>query len=238
MAINILFKDTEFTQEEIEKYTQKGVRLGYTYSKTKPKPFKNDSIGFIINKLYLNIAKDISYYLHTKHKVIVRYKDKDYRFYTPDDWSRTFQDPKDQLKTITISCELKQLFDEAYKEYKEAQIKKQKYWEYRRIADTFTDMPEISEIDRVLNAYSYLYDITYDPESLTEKLNAYTQIKYYLDNDIPYCNERPLDMQDEPMFEIIYIGNSNLFEDLIYKGQQNTQKINEILHNSVDLELQ
>ena len=110
---------------------------------------------------------------------------------------------------------------------------REKIEEFNKSKTEFLDTYKDHEIDEAfLNAFKFRYQIDYDPESMPDKLNAYNQLKFYIDNDIEYESPAPVIPYDETPFatmvdtsylsqveepDIESYGNETFLEDVVYK---------------------
>lgn len=204
-----------------------------------------EAVGIYLSKFYATTEKLIATLLYHKHNVTLKYKDKTYILNNIEEWRVTIQDPQDQIKEITVKHPLKQMFDDAKKEYITTQTQKKLKEEYLRFQ---VDVPK-DEVDSLLRAFAPLYEIDIDFTDRIECNKAYSQIQYYLENDIEYANEIPgIPPEDTPfagMFsstkptqydtgvEIIPVGNAELLEDLHYKCKHATVLLDNVISEMI-----
>ena len=172
-----------------------------SYDTKKWKERKNGKDPVLVTKHY------------TSHPITLKYGDKQYKLYRPEDWKYTHQDEKDQIKTKTERHPILIEYLENRKKLKEYREKRILREQYNLIFDNF-ELPEEHEMEDFIKQLAPLYEIDVDYEDNLSKYRAYVQLKYYLDNDFEYSR---------PASDVIImpVGNVNYLEDLIYK---NTEK--------------
>ena len=244
----IVISERPLTDDEIKSFRAKGYRIAYGYE--NPVIKYNESVGIILDVMYKSTMDLIDSLLYRHHRVTIKYEGSSYTLESIDEWKKSYQSDKDSLK-MTFECHpiYRQYLDKRneYFERRKTQGIRQQY----EIIYDYIDRDEIpndDELDNFLRTFGYLYQVDVDYTDRLSKLYAYMQLKWYLENDIPYVNE-PLSIaiEDEPMFnknmfvkipweepiEVISIGKEALFEDLIYKAQQDSTKISTILKENI-----
>ena len=173
------------------------------FNYTKLNDFKRgEAVGIYLHNLYYHTIDLIGLLLYYKHPVTLKYEDKQYKLYTKEDWTQTFQDPKDQIKTKTVRHPILQEYLDRQKAQRELLDAKRKYEKEQEALSNYTIIDE-PEVDRIVRPLARLYDIDVDYEDQLSKTEAYYQILYYLDNDIPYTNPAPVvSFEDEKIFNI------------------------------------
>jgi hypothetical protein len=229
----IIISEYTITQEQIESYEKKNIRFAYGYEfflddYQTPYIGNKESVGFLLKDLYKSTIDLIERLLYFKHKVTLKYDDKVDILYSLDDWKSTVQSSKDALHTTTKTHAIYQAYLDKRREYLEdkrvERIRKHNEFVLQELG---TDYDEA-----FLDTFRFRYQIEYDPESVVEKAQAYTQIKFYIDNNIEYSTPAPvIDYEDTPfrtMVDTSYLttveepdvesyGNENFLEDVVYK---------------------
>lgn len=243
----IVISEKKLTNKEIEEYTNRGYRFAYGYE--SPVIKYKESVGIILETMYKSTMDLINDLLYKKHKVTIKYQDLSYTLESLDEWQITHQSDKDMLKQVTYKHPILQIYEEKRKEYFEQRTIAKRKLQYEELTEEYgvANIPNDEELDGFLKAFAHLYQVDVDYTDNLSKLKIYYQIMYYLDNDIPYANEPiGIPVTDEPMFrpemfqtipyeepiDVIYIGKEVLMEDLIYKGQQDSTKIEKILQEN------
>lgn len=233
----IVISEYKLDDETIRSYRAKGYRFAYGYESPVIKP--KESVGILLDTMYKPTMDLIDTLLFRKHTVTIKYKDMTATLSSLDEWKRSYQSETDSLK-MTFECH------PIYKIYLD---KKAEYYEARKAAnirDRFdlvysyigtSNIPEDAELDNFISAFAHLYQVDVDYMDRLSKLTAYIQIKWYLDNDIPYVNEpMSISLDDEPMFrdlrfkippfeppiEEISFGDATYFEDFVYKNTESS----------------
>ena len=225
----LIISEKQFTKEQRKLYESKGVR--YTYGYENIYPHKGEAVGFILDKLYANTIDRIGYYLKTKHKVTIRYNENLYQLDNYDEWKKTYQDPKDQIKTKTeLHPVLKEYYDKRkeYFERKKDESIKMQYYAIYQLDPAYQNITD-EELQSYIKQVAPMYEIDVDYSNRLDMLRAYIQLHYYLENDIEYS--RPAsDIQ------IIPVGNPMLFDDLIYKVQNSSIPVDNIIQSMLKLD--
>lgn len=200
----IVISEYKLTKEQIAGYKAKGYRVAYGYENPSIKP--KEAVGILLQNIYPSTVQLINKLLYWHHTVTLKLDDKSYTLNSLDDWSRTVQDAKDQLKQVTIKHPIYQIYLDNRKEYiaKQKAIKLAKQYELY-----FIDIPE-EELTLFLSANAKLYGISVDFNDKIDMFRAYRQIKYYQEHDIPVEYEEPE--------EVEYFGDVTYLEDTIYKN--------------------
>lgn len=171
--------------------------------------------------------KKTTYY--PAHPVTLKYNDVQYKLYSLDDWKTTHQDPKDQIKTRTERHPILQEYLDKRKEYV---INAQAIKQQSRFATLYKDYPELEILtDEVLDAFintnAKAYEIYPASDDRYDKLLAYMQVKYYMDNGFEPTRELPEDL------EIISFGDLTYMNDIVYKCKYSSNSIDKILQDVV-----
>lgn len=190
-----------------------GLEVENVFDYSKLNQFKRgEAVGIYLHKLYYHTMDLIGLLLYYKHPVTLKYEGKQYKLYTKEDWSQTFQDPKDQIKTKTIRHPILQEYYEKQKEQKfiiqETRRNKYKLTEIAKY-------PEVSEevMSKLLEQYALLYQMDVDYTDDLSKTRTYYQIKFYIENDIQPDT-------DSLKKNIDSFGNENYLEDMINKHRE------------------
>ena len=214
-----------------------GLEIESVFNYTKLNQFKvGEAVGIYLHELYYHTMDLIGLLLYYKHPVTLKYEGKQYKLYTKEDWTETFQDPDDQIKTKTVRHKIYQEYIDRQKENKDILVAKRKYEHEQNALSNYVLIDE-PEIDRIVRPLANLYGIDVDYDNQLSKTVAYYQILYYLDNDIPYMNPAPvISIDDEKMFtvdmfnittdtttwdtDIEYFGDTTYFDDTVNKFQE------------------
>lgn len=227
----IIISEYKIPDEQKQRYKKQNIRFAYGYEDYQIG--SKEAVGFLLKDLYRSTIDLIERLLYFKHNVTLKLDDKVYKLNSLDDWKYTIQSPKDALKTRTQTHPVYQAYLDKRREFlnKQRAIKIKAKNQY--ILDTYKD----HNIDEgFLNAFKFRYQIDYDPESIPEKINAYNQIKFYIDNDIEYESPAPVIPYDETPFatmvdtsylsqveelDVESYGNETFLEDVAYKNFHN-----------------
>lgn len=229
----IVISEYKLSNEEINAYKNKGYRFAYGYEHPIINP--KESVGILLDTMYKPTIDLIDSLLYRHHKVTIKYEDKSYTLESLDEWKKSYQSDKDSLKMTSEYHPIYQIYLEKRREYFEQRKVNEIKQQYEIIYDYIKqdEIPNDDELDNFLRTFGYLYQVDIDYTDRLAKLYAYLQLKWYLDNDIPYVNEPlPIDIDDEPMFscrqfkkvsyeesiEEISFGDQTYFEDFIYKN--------------------
>ena len=223
----IIISEYKISNEQKQRYEKQNIRFAYGYEDYTIR--SKEAVGFLLKDLYKSTIDLIERLLYFKHNVTLKLDDKVYKLNTLDDWKYTIQSPKDALKTRTQVHPVYQAYLDKRREFlnKQRAIKIKAKNQY--ILDTYKD----HNIDEAfLNTFKFRYQIDYDPESMPDKLNAYNQLKFYIDNDIEYESPAPVIPYDETPFatmvdtsylsqveepDVESYGNETFLEDVVYK---------------------
>lgn len=163
-------------------YRAKGYR--YCYIWDNPYIKDGESVGFLLDKLKYQTIDKINNLLYYKHTLTLKLDDKVYKLSTLDEWSKTVQDPKDQIKTVTIKHPVLQAYYDNRTEYREKQQRKTLNDQYELVVSTLDNVPTEEELDIFLDRYAKLYSIYLKNATLVDKIRYYQQISYYLEHDL------------------------------------------------------
>ena len=227
----IIISEYKISDEQKQRYEKQNIRFAYGYEEYQIG--SKEAVGFLLKDLYKSTIDLIERLLYFKHNVTLKLDNKVYKLNTLDDWKYTIQSPKDALKTRTQTHPVYQAYLDKRREFlnKQRAIKIKTKNQY--ILDTYKDH-NIDE--RFLDTFRFRYQIDYDPESIPEKINAYNQIKFYIDNDIEYESPAPVIPYDETPFaqlvdtsylsqveelDVESYGNETFLEDVVYKNFHN-----------------
>ena len=227
----LVITEYKLTKSTIDFYHSRGYRVCNIFDKPVIKP--KESVGFLLDTLYKQTIELIEYLLFTKHTITIKYQDKSYKLTSLDDWKYTHQDEKDCLKQKSDKHPVLLSYEANRREYfdklRTYNLKKQ----YKILTEILEDISD-EELDNFVRTFAPRYQLDIDLNSKIDKLKAYYQIKYYIDNDIPYSNPAPVIAVDEvPLFkasmfqmdykanceeyDVTYFGNEIYLEDTIYK---------------------
>lgn len=227
----IIISEYKIPDEQKQRYKKQNIRFAYGYEEYQIG--SKEAVGFLLKDLYRSTIDLIERLLYFKHNVTLKLDNKVYKLNSLDDWKYTIQSPKDALKTRTQTHPVYQAYLDKRREFlnKQRAIKIKTKNQY--ILDTYKDH-NIDE--RFLDTFRFRYQIDYDPESVPEKINAYNQIKFYIDNDIEYESPAPVIPYDETPFaqlvdtsylsqveelDVESYGNETFLEDVVYKNFHN-----------------
>lgn len=228
----LIISEYKLSKELIEAYHSKGYRIAYGYQ--EPRIFKGESVGILLDNLYRSTIELIEQLLYSKHKVTLKYEGKTYLLESLDEWRRTYQSDKDQLKTESVYHPIYQDYLDKKKEYRDKAKIHRINTQFEALKHAFrTEFPSDEELDTIIKTFSPLYQLDIDYNDRLSKLTGYYQIKWYLDHGIEYVNPAPvIDYKDsglpfhfntgikssteEP--EIISFGDETYFEDFVNKS--------------------
>jgi hypothetical protein len=188
-----------------------------------------EAVGIYLRELYPATMDLINDLLYFKHPLTLKYGDVQYKLYSLDDWKMTYQDPKDQIKTRTDKHPILQAFLDKKKEYVLNEQAKEKQQRYNLL---YLDYPELEHLtdealDIFLNTNARAYEIYPSTDDKYDKLLAYIQVKYYMENGFEPTRELPDDMQ------IISFGDMTYLNDIVYKCKNSSKDIDTILQDVV-----
>lgn len=223
----IIISEYQVPTEQIARYQKQNIRFAYGYEDYYIG--SKEAVGFLLKDLYKSTIELIERLLYFKHNITIKLDDKTYKLNSLDEWKYTIQSPKDPIKTRTETHPVYQAYLDKRREFLDKQKADSIKSKYEFILDTYKDQ----DIDEAfLDTFRFRYNIDYDPDSIPDKLNAYHQIKFYIDNDIDYESPAPtIDYRDTPfadMCDTAYTttveepdiesyGNETFLEDVVYK---------------------
>lgn len=247
----IVLYESSLSKDKVAQYHNKGYRVASIFDDPVIKP--KESVGFILTTLYKKSIDLIDDLLYRKHCVTLSYNGKTYILHNHIEWRNTYQNEKDQIKQTTIRHPILQEYLDRRKDYFDRQLIKKKNKEYEQITSNLTEVPDEVELTSFLTTFAPLYQVDIDYKDSIQMMRAYMQIKWYLDNDIPYANDiKCIDYHDELMFQgmfkddyesvdgyqiIMYnIGNEELFDDIRYKCENDCTNIDRHIQNMLQLD--
>lgn len=216
------------SDEQLQYFDDHGVEV-YMYL-PKEEIERGEAVGFYLSKFKPYNADLIGYLLATKHNVSIKFKDKSFKLTHIDEWRKTIQDPKDQIKTISIKHPILEMFDEKRRE------KSQKRKDYKAKLKYNALVPDTipEDLDEYIQAFAPRYGIDYE-DTIVSKYQAYQSIKFYIEHNIEYSSPAPVIEPDEtPLFglkfnfehksveepDIESFGDEIYMEDFINKSLQ------------------
>lgn len=228
----IVISEYKLPQETIKEYLNKGYRFAYGYE--HPSIGSKESVGILLDTLYKPTIDLIERLLYFKHKVTLKFEDQVYKLHSLDEWKYTYQSDKDTLHTASYKHPILIEYQRRKKEYFEHREIKILEDQYAVIYEDYVDIPDDQELESFVRTFAYLYQVDVNYKDRLDLIRAYYQLKYYLDNDIPYSNEpHAISIDEEPMFNssqfkspeyqdeisVESFGNETYLEDYIYKNQ-------------------
>lgn len=216
----IALTENKMTDEFRNKYMSKGYRVASVFDRPYIKP--KESVGIELHTLYKTTIDLIERLLYFKHTVTLKFLDKVYTLNSLDEWKTTIQNPKDQIKTLTIVHPILQEYYNQRKEYFQ-RVSDNKRKEQYKVHVEGIDLPDKDELDNFLSTFAPRYDIPVDYTDIIDKARAYQQIKFYLDNNLEYTNPAPIiDVEYTPFANMVSINHNSLVEepDIEYFGNE------------------
>lgn len=247
----IVLYESYLSKDEVTKYHNKGYRVASIFDDPIIKP--KESVGFILTTLYKKSIDMIDDLLYHKHCVTLSYDGKTYTLHNYIEWKHTYQNEKDQIKQTTVRHPILQEYLDNRKDYFDRQKQDKRTELYEQITDNLTEVPDEVELNSFLSTFAPLYQVDVDYTDNIQMMRCYMQIKWYLENDIPYANDiKCIDYHDEPMFQgmfedspesiddyqiLLYnIGNEELFDDLKYKCEHDCTNVDKHIQNMLQLD--
>ena len=247
----IVLYESYLSKDMITKYHNKGYRVASVLGDPIINP--KESVGFILTTLYKKSIDMIDDLLYHKHCVTLSYNGKTYTLHNYIEWKHTYQNEKDQIKQTTVRHPILQEYLDNRKDYFNRKLIEKKTAEYEQITSNLTEVPDEAELTSFLTTFAPLYQIDIDYKDNIQMMRAYLQIKWYLDNNIPYANDiKCIDYHDEPMFQGMFrddpesvdnyqitvynIGNEELFDDIKYKCENDNTNIDRHIQNMLQLD--
>ena len=227
--MSIVLYEKYISKEDEIKYRNAGYRVAKILD--QPVIHKGESVGVLLDTLYKASIELIGDLLYSKHSVTIKYRNCTYNLHNIDEWHRTYQSEKDQLRLVSEYHPIYKEYLDKRAEYFQKQKEQSIKVRYECFVEGIKELPSDEELERFLNAFAYLYQIDVDYTDKLNMLQAYFTIQYYLENDIPYANEpHCIDYHEEPMFngiqfddsqaeefDVEYYGDQDYLEDVIYK---------------------
>lgn len=233
----LIISEYKLDQNTINNYLSKGFRVAYGYEKNVY-PHKGETVGYLLDTMYKSSIERIEYYLYTKHSVVLKYKNKNYRVDTLDEWKHSYREQgkvkyKKHELLIEYECKRRDYLDELDK------LKnKQKIEDFLEQYNT-RDIPQ--DLDLFLDTFSRLYRIDVDMTSETDKIKCYNQINTYMDLGLTYLednisNAYTLEGQ-EFMYSNCIASDETIFSSFQFKQAEDIELIDiETYGNEIYLE--
>lgn len=156
--------------------------------------------------------------LYRKKRSIItlKYKDKLYTIDCLTDWQEKHWDGVTKHNVTTNHPVLSEYYNKRA-EYKEHHELVKANESMSILLDYFNNkIPD--DLDTMLSTFARLYQLDIDYDSLDSKLRAYMNIKFYLDNNIEYCNDIiGVNPTEESRFEVTMYGDIEYLEDVAYR---------------------
>lgn len=209
-----IISEITLDEDQIKTYRSKGYLIYYGYE--KPVIKTGESVGFILDTLYKSTIETIENLLYrkTKSAITIKFNNQVYDNVTSYEWQHKYQE---NGKWHTVQHPVLTAYLDKRREYFEQQSIENAKRTLEPVLDYFHQViPD--DLEQFVTAFAPLYQIDVDYDSLESKLNAYASIKFYIDNDIEYCNEIRGESCGE--FEVISYGDETYLEDMIYKNQE------------------
>ncbi len=209
----IMINEKQFAQKDLEKYLTRGYICAVSDGKNFPKVHKGEPVSFILceDLLYSINIKQIDWLVHTNHKVNIKLGDKIWKNVTAEEWKSSF---KVNGRFQTTKHYVLQLFETKRNEYFEQLERAKARTRYEDVVhQLYPDgkIPSDIELQTYIDTWSRAYDIQVDFNNKQDVLIKYKALKFYVDNNLDVSNR-----DSEP--DVVYVGDENLFEDLVYKG--------------------
>lgn len=236
----LLIAEYKLTDEQINNYKNRGFRVYYGYE--KPKAYKGEAVGILLDTMYKSTIDTIEYLLYTKHNLVLKYKDVDYKLQSLDEWHRTYTENK---RTMHIKHPLLIEYEGKRQDYLDELAKQKEQKKLEDLMEYYDIVNEPEDLDSFVSIFSRLYNLDVDMSNKIEKIISYKQLKTYLDLGLPYrdedvssesleaqqfmysnCidkSETPfsnlgfIEVEDVEPIEIETFGNEIYLEDTIYK---------------------
>ena len=224
--------ERKLTEAELIKLDEQGIDEVYFCKQLTIRDFyKGESVGFYLDVLYKPNIDLINDLLFRKHPVTLKYKGTTYKLNSIDEWTYSYQSDEDQLKTKRYNHPILQAYYEQRKEYFDKLKRKQRKEQYDIVCKLNNDLSD-DELEIYLSTFGRLYDIHIDFNDTISKLNAYQQLKWYVDNNIEYAREvRCIAPEETPYFTSdmfqedtseediteVLVGDDGILEDYAYK---------------------
>lgn len=212
----IVIKETRFTKEELKKYLDKGYRCAVSNGVDFPKVHKNEPVAFILSeyKLYSINMRQIEWLIKTNHRVTVKLNNETWSRLTLDEWhGASYKDSKNSRRWITPKHKVLIMYENKRNAYYEKlnAIKAKQIYDSVESLYINEEIPSDIELQTFIDTWSKAYDVQVDFNNKADVLLKYKVLKYYVDNNLDVSIP-----ETEP--DVVYVGDENLFEDLIYKG--------------------
>lgn len=218
----LMIKETQFTQTELDNYFSRGYRCATSDGVHFPKTYAREAVSFILDpkRLYAINIKNIEYLVNTNHPVNIKLGDKTWKHITKEEWRYSYKDDKTR-RTYTIKHEVLLLFETKREEYFEKVNRAKAKDNYNRVTNALypNGEPTEQELESFLDTWAKAYDIEFNRDDKLDMLNKAASIHYYLDHNIDIANPGT-----EP--DVVYVGDENLFEDMVYKSNESDHKLN------------
>ena len=211
-----IISEYTLTSEQIKTYRDKGYEVYYGYE--KPYVKQGESVGLLLDTMYKSSIDLIGSLLYRKikSKITIKYKGEVYHISTPDEWQHKYYE-NHRWHTVNHPI-LNEYYLKRTEYFEQKNLDKAKEQTKTVLEYFHSEIPE--DLDLILNNFARLYDVDYT-DNLKDKLNAYANIKYYLDNGFEYVRDIVNTLpNEEPMFDVISFGNECYLEDYIYKNAE------------------
>lgn len=180
----LLISEYKLNPEKIKEYNELGYRVTYGYE--HPKARKNEGVAILLDTMYKSTIDLIEYLLYTKHKLILKYKDVNYRLQSLDEWKLSY---KENGRTFYKKHELLIEYEFKRQDYLDSLAKKKNEIKAKEMVDKYNIDKLPSDLDLYVDTFSRLYNINVDMSSDIDKIICYNQIKNYIDLDISYQSD-------------------------------------------------
>lgn len=197
-------------------------------------------IIFRIESYYAGTKDAIELALYMKKSIKIITPSGTYKDLTSDDWRQSYKDADNKNHTI------KHLVLQEFEERRNAYYDAKNLGKAKEVYNTAVEgiHEEKAEIERFVRTFAPLYKIDVDYSNPVELFNAYKNISFYYENNIPYeldsaeifkgailpedSNYFTADMFQAPEYDYENIsvesfGDETLLEDVIYKERSASQ---------------
>lgn len=215
-----IITETRLTQEKLDELKAQGVLVNTELNYPTRAQANNyvvakcDQLIFKLDKFLHSSRKAIETALHYKKQVVVQLDQTRIKILGESDWRQH---------------QIKKIFDEKQKQDKQIKDDHTRQIQIEELMDT-----QLTEEQLIYTrTFARLYQIEYNEDDTLETFIVHQQVKYYVDNNVPYDipvhstlglldpDETPfadITFQDpEDYLEVTSFGNQIYFEDYVYK---------------------
>ena len=210
----LLISEYKLDTETINNYKLKGFRVAYGYE--NPKINKGEAVGFLLDSMYKSTIDLIEYLLYTKHKIILKYKNNQYKLQSLDEWKLSYREGHRTFykkHPILIEYEAKRL------DYLEQLERTKNKIKQEELLEKYNFQNKPKDLDAFVDTFSRLYNLNVDLNDDVSKIICYNQIQGYMELGLTYMYDDLVTAHTLEGQTFMYSNCIDIYEQDIFKPE-------------------